>query len=174
MTSHKENIVSFETLTSNPAAIPAELAGRLDAMNQQCIAFCVRKASRVMTAYYDEGLSDLGIKSTQLSILVTLANKGPIGMTALAEQLNLEQSTLSRNLKPLEKAGFISTRQAAQSRGKEAFLTQLGLRIVEKSIPRWQEAQKKALQALVDCISMQDFQYIMQQLETLRTQKETG
>ena len=174
MTHRKENLVSLEALTSSPANIPAELSGRLQAMNQQCIAFCVRKASRVMTAYFDEVLSDIGLKSTQLSILVTLANIGPVGMAALAEKLNLEQSTLSRNLKPLDKGGFISTRQSVQGRGKEAFLTQLGLRIVEKAIPRWEDAQNKALQALADCISMQDFQYIMQQLETLRTQRETA
>lgn len=169
-----EKLLSLEELTSRPADVPSELTNRIHTMSQHCLSFCVRKASRVMTAYYDELLADTGLKSTQISILVMLASTGPVGMTQLAERLNLEQSTLSRNLKPLEKGGYIGTRQAQQGRGKEAFLTELGLRMVEKAVPRWEEAQKAALSALADCINEKDFRHIMAQLEALRSIKESA
>ena len=121
-----------------------------------------------MTSHYDELLAEMGLKSTQICILVTLANTGPIGMSALSDRLSLEQSTLSRNLKPLEKGGYLGTRNAKEGRGKEAFLTQLGLRMVEKAIPKWEAAQQAALEALADCISEGDFRKIMGQLESLR------
>ena len=160
--------MSLEEMTSLPASVPDELSHRINAMSNHCLSFCVRKASRVMTSYYDEILAETGLKSTQISILVMLAHTGPIGMSALAERLSLEQSTLSRNLKPLEKGGYLSTRSAEEGRGKEAFLTQLGLRVVEKSVPHWERAQDAALEALADCISETDFRKIMSQLEELR------
>lgn len=163
-----ETLLSLEELTSLPASVPTELSDRIDAMSNNCLSFCVRKASRVMTSHYDELLSEMGLKSTQISILVTLAHTGPVGMSSLSERLSLEQSTLSRNLKPLEKGGYLSTRQAKEGRGKEAFLTQLGLRMVEKAMPRWEKAQNAALEALADCISENDFRNIMSQLEAMR------
>ena len=171
LTDTTSKILSLEEMTTLPAQVPQKLEEKIDQMSNHCLSFCVRKASRVMTSHYDELLSDLGLKSTQVSILVTLAHTGPVGMSLLADRLSLEQSTLSRNLKPLDKGGYINSRPAKEGRGKEVFLTELGLRVVEKAMPQWEAAQSAALKALADCISHGDFLKMMSQLEALRTDK---
>ena len=72
-----------------------------------CACQQLRKATRVVTQRYDEALRPIGLRSTQLPILVTLAAHGPLFMTDLAESLVLDRTTLIRTLRPLQRRGLI-------------------------------------------------------------------
>lgn len=131
---------------ASPAHTPALTAQReeLTRMLSTCGAFHMRKASRVVTHFFDEQLAPAGLRSTQLVVLVTLALQGPMAMTPLADALVLNPSTLSRNLRPLERAGLIAVR-AGRARQKMASLTRAGEAVIARALPAWTQAQETFL-----------------------------
>lgn len=118
-----------------------ELSG-LDAAEilSVCGSFNMRKASRVLTQLFDEALQPTGLRSTQLTILLVLARYGETAMSRLSRELLLSPSTLSRNLRPLERQGLIRIAGNA-SRGKQVILTPSGRDTIIQAAPYWQEVQ---------------------------------
>jgi DNA-binding transcriptional ArsR family regulator len=80
------------------------------AIGAECLCFRARRVSRVLTRHFDEALRPLGIQATQLTLLGSIAGPGPGGQTMprLVEMLAMDATTLSRNLRPLEKAGLVA------------------------------------------------------------------
>ena len=109
---------------------------------RECGSFNLRKASRVVTQLYDDILQPTGLRSTQVVVLVTLAVEQELSMVGLARQLVLSPSTLSRNIRPLERDGLIETRDAGK-RGKSVRLTARGRKALLKALPYWQKAQER-------------------------------
>ena len=71
------------------------------------INFNLRKSSRAVTQIYDTILKPSGLRSRQFALLGPMSNRGSITMTRLAKALVMDRTTLTRNLRPLEKQGFI-------------------------------------------------------------------
>ena len=78
----------------------------VDRITRDCLAARVRLLNRQVLRLYDEALRPLGIKVTQLNVLVVLARLGPCSPTALTQVLDMEKSTLSRNVERLRQRGF--------------------------------------------------------------------
>jgi DNA-binding MarR family transcriptional regulator len=117
----------------------------------QCPCLRVRQASRALTRLYDEELRPAGIQMSQLSILVAVAMFGPegAGMAAIADVLSMDRTTLSRNLKVVERARLVRTaRDPADGRARLVFLTKMGQRALEAAFPLWERAQQQAQEAL--------------------------
>lgn len=106
-----------------------------------CASFNMRKATRMVTLAFDERLKTIGLRSTQLAILIMVASRGPITMTKLGHEMALTPSTLSRNLKLLSQKNYVNVTKAT-GRSKAVALTDKGLEIVKKAIPVWQQAQQ--------------------------------
>ena len=68
-------------------------------MLEVCVALKLRKASRLVTQLYDERLRGIGVRSTQLPILLTLALTESAPITLLAQQLVMDRTTLGQKLK---------------------------------------------------------------------------
>lgn len=120
-------------------------------MAAECLCFRARRVSRALTRMYDDSLRPLGIHATQLTLLNAIAMSGDAGgaMGALADLLAMDTTTLSRNLRPLEKAGFVHiARPPADRRVRLAFLTPEGERIVAAALPLWGEAHARVVAAL--------------------------
>lgn len=128
-------------MSSGPEQNQEELAEVL----AMCASFNLRKASRVVSQAFDETLSGTGLKSTQITVLLVLAVNGALQMSELADELVLSPSTLSRNLKPLVRDGFIELRRSVP-RGKTAQITEQGLAVVEAAKPLWLTAQTQFLE----------------------------
>lgn len=107
-----------------------------------CGSFNLRKASRSVSQLYDDILLPTGLRSTQVAILATLAVEQEFSVTRLARELVLSPSTLSRNLRPLERDGLVDTHNAGR-RGKSVRLTADGKRALLHAVPYWQKAQDK-------------------------------
>ncbi len=71
-----------------------------------CACFHLRQASRVVTQLYDETLRPTGILGTQLPLLVALRLHGELTVHGLAKALVMDRTTLTRNLKPLQREGL--------------------------------------------------------------------
>ena len=119
-------------------------------MTAECLCFRARRVSRALTRMYDEALRPLGIQATQLTLLnaVTMtAGRGTVGR--LAEILAMDQTTLSRNLRPLEKAKLVRIdRLPNDRRVRVARLTPAGERLVEAALPLWTEAHARVVTTL--------------------------
>lgn len=107
-----------------------------------CGSFNLRKASRSVTQLYDDYLQPTGLRSTQVVVLVILARERQLSMGRLARELMLSPSTLSRNLRPLERDGLIDITSNAK-RGKSVILTDQGEQALLDAVPHWQRAQEK-------------------------------
>jgi len=109
---------------------------------QNCACFNVRKSARVITKHYDEALHSLELKPTQFTILAVLSSVDAITVTDLADYMILDRTTLTRNLRPLEKQGMIKTGAGEDRRTRMISLSKKGLNKLEKAIPLWEQAQK--------------------------------
>jgi DNA-binding MarR family transcriptional regulator len=115
-------------------------------MASECPAMRARQASRVLGKAFDEALRPLGIQVTQLPLLCGVALFGERGasISALAKGMVLDPTTLTRNIRPLERAGLLRVaRSPVDARSKILFLTRSGERVIEASYPLWQQALKR-------------------------------
>lgn len=117
-------------------------------INSRDCCFNVRKATRAVTQFYDHCLEPAGIRATQFTLLVSMASVSAHTLTEMASTLVMDRTTLTRNLKPLEKMGFIETIIPRDKRSKAYALTQRGRDALMKGIPLWQAAQNKVVTGL--------------------------
>jgi DNA-binding MarR family transcriptional regulator len=106
-----------------------------------CACFNLRKASRVITQHFDEILKPSGLLITQFTILVavTMAKSGTIN--DLAERLVMDRTTLTRNLKPMKREGWLKSESGRDQRTRVISLTPHGEAALAKALPLWKQAQ---------------------------------
>lgn len=122
--------------------------------NEFCFHLKLRQADRMLTSYYDAFLRDIGLKITQFSILRCLWFHQSPSHKELEELLVLNQTTLTRNLKSLLKAGYvISTPSETDQRVKLLNLSEKGKALYLQAMERWQLAQKNVSEQLGDSLS---------------------
>lgn len=106
-----------------------------------CMNLSYRKAARVITQIYDRELADCGIKCTQFSILRATYFRKQTTNAELQTVLVLNQTTLSRGLKPLIRDGLIEVTPGEDKRQKILSLTAKGKKLYSQAEKRWQDAQ---------------------------------
>lgn len=117
----------------------------------ECLATRARQAARVLSRVYDELLRPTGLQVSQFTVLVGAARFGergaPIG--TLAEKLVMDRTTLTRNIGPLEKGGYLRVaRSPTDARVKVVLLTKQGERVLQQGMPLWTRAQEMVKQRL--------------------------
>lgn len=116
-----------------------------EATAEECLATRVRQLSRIVTRVYDDAMRPLGITASQYTLLAQLASRDGITAVEIGHDLDIEKSTLSRNLKRLLALGHIIMDPPAGRRGRGLHLTPKGQTILEEAYPVWINAQSKAL-----------------------------
>src|SRR5690242_16046125 len=112
------------------------------ALVEACPGALSRLAARRITQFLDQELAETGISSGQLALLAQIAAAEDDTLGALARRSGLEQSSLSRNLRTLEKAGWIEIAAVESDlRRRAVWLTEAGARRLEAAIPRWRKAE---------------------------------
>ena len=129
-----------------------------DVLNQ-CGSFSLRKASRAVTQLYDDALQPVGLRSTQVVVLLTVAASNEPNMTRLAYELVTSPSTLSRSILPLQRDGYLEVKSDG-GRGKIVTLTAKGHEKLLEVTPYWQKAQAKFL----DLVGEASWQELSQRL----------
>jgi DNA-binding MarR family transcriptional regulator len=121
---------------------PKTLRSDARALAEACPGALSRLAARRITQFLDQELAATGISSAQLALMAQIAAADDDTLGALAERSGLEQSTLSRNLRTLEKAGLIEIAAVeGDLRRRAAWLTETGARRLEAAIPHWRKAK---------------------------------
>src|SRR5262249_57713556 len=85
---------------------------------ESCACHKARTAARVVTRAYDEALRPVGLRATQLAVLVAVATDEAISINALAQVMGMDRTTLTRNLRPLEKEGLVPPALAGSRRSR--------------------------------------------------------
>ncbi len=112
---------------------------------EECACSNLRRAARSLTRLFDERLAPVGLRSTQLIVLLEIEVLGSAGKSRLARELGMDRSTLSRNLKPLASRGLVATCGGPGGRAVAVELTDDGRRLLAEAIPYWQEAQDEVV-----------------------------
>ena len=117
---------------------------------RECACANVRKAARVVTQQYDESLQACGLRASKFSMLVGIARMGTMTLTELAEELVMDRTTLTRNLKPLEAQGLVQSMSGTDRRTRSVSVTPKGIKTVAEGLPLWKHAQAGTLRAFSD------------------------
>ena len=114
-----------------------------------CVNFNIRKAMRVVSQHYDKIMAPAGLRGTQFTILTILYRIDGLSITDLAEHLVMDRTTLTRNLKPLEKEGYIEILPGLQDRrSRRVALTAAGKKAQQGAMPYWRKAQDEIVDYL--------------------------
>jgi len=94
-----------------------------------------------VTQHYEASFRGTGLRATQFTLLATLAQAGPLPLTTLATMLGLERTSLTRNLLPLEKKGFVTTMADDDLRIRRIAITKKGEAAALAALDAWRQAQ---------------------------------
>lgn len=114
-----------------------------------CVGLNLYKTARAVSRVYAEEMRPAGLARSQFAILATLDRSGPVALSTLAEGLYMDRTTLTRNLKPLEKAGLASRRRSdSDARVALVEITEAGRHRFREARGYWRQAQRRMLELL--------------------------
>ena len=129
---------------------------------ENCVCFNLRWVTRAVTQFYDAEMRWHGIRPTQGSILASLQARNSWNMAELSDWLGMERTTLVRNLRPLQRDGFVKTIGGGRGNRVEVMITSKGRKQIEKLTPAWKSAQN----AVVKTLGEKRWSTILSDLET--------
>jgi DNA-binding MarR family transcriptional regulator len=127
-----------------------QTAGKRQAIGTPCLCAALRQASRAVSRIYDAELRETGLRATQYFLLRLLGRSGEVRQGNLGEMASLDETTLTRSLRPLEKSGWVTIRAGADRRERLVAITREGKEKVEQARPAWSRAQKRMRNTLPD------------------------
>lgn len=109
---------------------------------ENCACGKVRMAARAVTRRYDEALRPTGLRATQFAVLIAISVNGASSIAALAKELGMDRSTLTRNVAPMAQEGLVALGEEGWRRSRALELTPRGRSRMEEAVPRWEAAQQ--------------------------------
>ena len=108
-----------------------------------CTVMRLRRATRKATRLYDRHFADLGIGIAQYGIMQTIAQAKRTSISDIADALDMERTTLTRNLKPLIASGLVAVGEGNDKRTRSVIVTDKGKKLLKQARSVWQKAQKE-------------------------------
>ena len=103
-----------------------------------CVCLHLQRAARAVARRFDEVFRPLGITSGQFSLLMSLNRPDPPTIGSLAERFAMDRTTLTANLKPLERRGLVTiTVDRSDRRSRRLSLTAAGRALLVAAVPIW-------------------------------------
>ncbi len=131
---------------------------------RRCVGGNIRRTDRVVTQFYEEILAPSGLSVPQFGLLAILAEVAPITIHRLAEYMDIDRTTLTRNLKLLIKQRLVGSEEGEDRRMRMMILTQEGEQALRRAWPLWQEAQ-----ARIECgLGRERFDALLTELSAVR------
>jgi DNA-binding MarR family transcriptional regulator len=125
------------------------MAEHIKRVGSECLGFRTRLLSRVITAVYDDALAEVGLKVGQFSILNAIANREETRPAELAKFLEMDESTLSRNVARMCAKGWLQLETGEDDRrSHQITITEMGNALLRKGYPAWQQAQSQVTHKL--------------------------
>src|SRR6218665_1669468 len=111
-------------------------------ISSRCSCTMLRKATRAMARIYDEALAGHGMTTAQFSLLRSISRGQPLALSRLAEEQEMDRSSLYRALAPIEKKGWVTVAPGG-GRTKLAALTPAGRAAMDAAAPDWEMVQAR-------------------------------
>jgi len=111
--------------------------------NLPCLCASFRRASRSLTALYDEALRPLGLRTTQFTVLQAFSLAGEVTQGRLGEILAMDSTTLTRTLALMRKRRWIETRRGHDGRERLLKLSKTGREQLDHATPTWESVQER-------------------------------
>ncbi len=119
------------------------LTSTVETIGSECLAVRIRLLNRTVTGIFDDALRPLGVKVSQLNVLMVVAKRGPVSPGEVARVLNMEKSTLSRNVERMRTHGWLKVSEGDTANKQILDLGPPGRKLIEKSLPLWKKAQAR-------------------------------
>lgn len=133
---------------SNNEIIPFETTHYV---RDHCLCLATQRAARFLARRYDEALRPIGLTSGQFSLLMSLNRPEPPSIGSVASLLAMDRTTLTANLKPLDRRGLLETMvDPADRRGRLLKLTDAGLTLLQTALPIWKRTQAETENLLAE------------------------
>ncbi len=117
------------------------LTSTVETIASECLAGRIRLLNRTVTNVYDEALRPLKVKVSQLSVLIVVAKLGPVSPGEVSHRLNMEKSTLSRNVDRMRTHDWLKVSEGDSGRKQILEIGPAGRRLIERALPYWKKAQ---------------------------------
>lgn len=134
-------------------------------MFTDCYGTLFRRSARALTRLYDEALKQDGILLTQFSLLRALNRLGAATFNELAEEVALDKTTISRNVKVLSAAGWVEFESTSDLREKRIVLSETGHEKLASASANWRIAQERILGSAREMFSKQSGDPLIETLE---------
>jgi len=133
---------------STPADVPFETTLHV---RDHCLCLAAQRAARALARRFDEALRPVGLTSGQFSLLMSLNRPKPPSVGSVATLLAMDRTTLTANLKPLQRRGLVeATVDPADRRGRLLTLTETGRATLSTAVPIWRRVHDEVDRMLVD------------------------
>lgn len=132
-----------------------------------CHCLNIRRASQAVTQFYDKFVEQSGLKLAPYSLLRHLELVEPVTITELAKMMRIDRTTLTRNMKPLLKAGLITVNFGKDPRSREVMLTETGKSALVSANKSWDKAQETLEEYLGE--ELHNFEKVLSKLEALKS-----
>lgn len=120
-------------------------------IRDHCLCLAAQRAARTLARRFDDALRPVGLTSGQFSLLTSLNREEAPPIGAVAELLAMDRTTLTANLKPLERRGLLEiVVDPADRRGRLLKLTAAGHSLLLAAVPIWEETHARTEAPLTD------------------------
>jgi len=110
-------------------------------VRDHCLCLHVQRAARALARRFDDALRPVGLTQGQFSLLISLNRPEPPSIGEVSNLLALDRTTLTANLKPLQRRGLVKVKvDAADKRGRRLILTAAGRAVLIAAAPIWKRA----------------------------------
>jgi DNA-binding MarR family transcriptional regulator len=113
-----------------------------------CAAYNFRRTARAVTRLYDLALEPSGLRATQFAIFTAVAKFQPVSISRIGEILLLDQTTLTRSLRLLQKQRYLEISPRSNRRQRFLTLTDSGVKALAIAVPLWRKVQSKFLEEM--------------------------
>ncbi len=128
--------------------LPVAIAPKI---RDACLCLHVQRAARAMARRFDNAFRPFDLTNGQFSLLMAFNGPTPPGIGPVSEMLAMDRTTLTANLKPLERRGLIKiVPNESDRRGRLVMLTPAGRRLLAKALPVWKKAQAATERLVAD------------------------
>jgi DNA-binding MarR family transcriptional regulator len=115
-----------------------------------CFCLNVQRAARALARRYDEALRPVRLTNGQFSLMMALNRPEPPTIGIVSVLLAMDRTTLTANLKPLERRGLVAVMPDEKDRRRRMSLTPAGRKLLSKALPLWRRAQAATLHRLAE------------------------
>ncbi len=141
MSSHPNSFLA------SPRELPLEATHHV---RDACLCLHVQRAARALARRFDEALRPLGLTQGQFSLLTSLNRPEPPNVGSVAALLAMDRTTLTANLKPLERRGLVKIAvDKEDKRNRRLVITAAGRTLLRKAFPVWQKTHAETEKSLV-------------------------